>query len=136
MSVDRIRAIDKIEKLPPPVDDDEDKHELGVSLQPYTSSQHGPRNQDRRGSTLLGDVIVEIDPVVEKRVRRKFDKTLVVLVFLAYMLAFLDRSNIGNAQNAGMGDDLGFDDEHYRWLLTIFYIPYSKCLMLVSWTWC
>lgn len=134
MSVDRIRAIDKIEKLPPPVDDDEDKHELGVSLQPYTSSQHGPRNQDRRGSTLLDDVIIEIDPVVEKRVRRKFDKTLVVLVFLAYMLAFLDRSNIGNAQNAGMGDDLGFDDEHYQWLLTIFYIPYSKCLMLVSWT--
>ncbi|VBB80113.1 Putative transporter [Podospora comata] len=124
MSVDRIRAIDKIEKLPPPVDDDEDKHELGISLQPYTSSQHGPRNQDRRGSTLLDDVIVEIDPVVEKRVRRKFDKTLVVLVFLAYMLAFLDRSNIGNAQNAGMGDDLGFDDEHYQWLLTIFYIPY------------
>ncbi|KAI0009168.1 hypothetical protein F4779DRAFT_583421 [Xylariaceae sp. FL0662B] len=23
-----------------------------------------------------------------------------------------------------MGTDLGFDDGHYQWLLTIFYIPY------------
>lgn len=40
------------------------------------------------------------------------------------LVAFLDRSNIGNAQTAGMGKDLGFDDAEYQWLLTIFYIPY------------
>ncbi|KAK4200826.1 putative transporter [Triangularia verruculosa] len=125
MSDEITRAIDKIEKLPLPIDDDEDKHELGVSLRPYASSQqHGAGNQNRRNGTLLGDVTVEIDPVVERRVRRKFDRTLVVLVFLAYMLAFLDRSNIGNAETAGMSEDLGFGDEHYQWLLTIFYIPY------------
>ncbi|KAK0742409.1 major facilitator superfamily domain-containing protein [Apiosordaria backusii] len=124
MSDEITRAIDKIDKLPPPIDDDEEKHELGVSFGPCTSSQHGGIRPDRRGSTLLGDVNVEIDPVIERRVRRKFDRTLVVLVFLAYMLAFLDRSNIGNAETAGMSADLGFDDEHFQWLLTIFYIPY------------
>jgi len=30
------------------------------------------------------------------------------------LMAFLDRSNIGNAQTAGMGEDLGFDDPHYQ----------------------
>ena len=41
------------------------------------------------------------------------------------MLAFLDRSNIGNAEIAGMHKDLqlGTGDK-YSWLLTIFYITY------------
>ncbi|KAI1134115.1 MFS general substrate transporter [Hypoxylon sp. FL0543] len=65
-----------------------------------------------------------IDPVVEKRVRRKIDRVLVPLVMGLYLVSFLDRSNIGNAETAGMSEDLGFDDPHYQWLLTIFYIPY------------
>lgn len=28
--------------------------------------------------------------------------------------AFIDRSNIGNAQTAGMGEDLGYDDAQYQ----------------------
>ncbi|KAK4183049.1 major facilitator superfamily domain-containing protein [Podospora australis] len=67
---------------------------------------------------------IALDPALEKRLRRKFDRTLIVLVFLAYMLAFLDRSNIGNARLAKMNEDLGFADAHFQWLLTIFYIPY------------
>ncbi|KFY68683.1 hypothetical protein V496_00896 [Pseudogymnoascus sp. VKM F-4515 (FW-2607)] len=47
-----------------------------------------------------------------------------LMVELPYLLAFLDRSNIGNAQTTGMGKSLGFSDSEYRWLLTIFYIPY------------
>ncbi|KAI0477187.1 MFS transporter-like protein [Xylariaceae sp. FL0804] len=67
---------------------------------------------------------LEIDPALEKRVRRKIDRVLVPLVMGLYLVAFLDRSNIGNAETAGMSDDLGFDDAKYQWLLTIFYIPY------------
>lgn len=57
---------------------------------------------------------VEIDAVTEKRLVRKTDRVVVTLVFCAYLFAFLDRSNIGNAQTAGMGKDLGFDDPHYQ----------------------
>ncbi|CAJ2504697.1 Uu.00g120910.m01.CDS01 [Anthostomella pinea] len=67
---------------------------------------------------------VQIDPLIEKQVRNKIDRVLIPLVMGLYLVAFLDRSNIGNAQTAGMGKDLGFDDEQYQWLLTIFYIPY------------
>lgn len=40
------------------------------------------------------------------------------------MLAFLDRSNIGNAKTAGMAAALHFTGNNYSWLLTIFYITY------------
>lgn len=36
-----------------------------------------------------------IDPTLEKRVLRKLDWNLVTLVSVLYLLAFLDRSNIG-----------------------------------------
>jgi hypothetical protein len=40
------------------------------------------------------------------------------------MLAFLDRSNIGNARIAGMQKELSIDSDMYQWLLNIFYIAY------------
>ncbi|KAI1806287.1 putative MFS transporter [Daldinia bambusicola] len=67
---------------------------------------------------------LHIDPNLEKRVRRKIDRRLIPLVMGLYLVSFLDRSNIGNAETAGMSKDLGFDDAQYQWLLTIFYIPY------------
>lgn len=63
---------------------------------------------------VAAPTVDELDPAVEKRLRAKFDRTLVPLVFVAYLLAFLDRSNIGNAEAAGMRADLGFDDAHYQ----------------------
>lgn len=56
----------------------------------------------------------EIDPAVEKRLRRKLDRRVVGILFLLYLVAFLDRSNIGNAQTAGMGKYLGFDDGQFQ----------------------
>ncbi|KAH0493367.1 hypothetical protein TgHK011_000040 [Trichoderma gracile] len=65
-----------------------------------------------------------IDRQLERRVVRKLDLNLVPLVMALYLLAFLDRSNIGNARIAGMSDDLNLIGDRYDWLLTIFYIPY------------
>ena len=41
-----------------------------------------------------------------------------------YLISFLDRSNIGNAQTAGMSKDVHESEAQFQWLLTIFYIPY------------
>ncbi|KAI0449107.1 major facilitator superfamily domain-containing protein [Xylaria acuta] len=73
---------------------------------------------------------LRIDFALERRVVRKIDFHLVPLVMSLYLVAFLDRSNIGNAQVAGMGKDLGLSDDQYQWLLTIFYIPY----IVFEWT--
>ena len=63
-------------------------------------------------------------PDIERRVIRKMDSRIVPLVTALYILAFLDRSNIGNARIAGMSDDLNLVGNDYQWLLTIFYITY------------
>jgi len=78
---------------------------------------------------------IPIDPELERQVRRKLDRNILPLVFALYLLAFLDRSNIGNARIAGMDKALGLTSDKYTWLLTIFYISYilfqfqiCKCL--------
>jgi hypothetical protein len=40
------------------------------------------------------------------------------------MLAFIDRGNIGNAEIAGMQQDLDLTSSQYAWFATIFYITY------------
>ncbi|CZT51835.1 related to nicotinamide mononucleotide permease [Rhynchosporium secalis] len=64
------------------------------------------------------------DAALEKRVVRKIDRNLVPLLAVLYLLAYLDRSNIGNARIAGMAVDLNLKPGQYEWFLTIFYIPY------------
>lgn len=75
----------------------------------------------------------EFDEATERRYIRKIDRRLVVLGFFCCelgssvavvlsalltscidMAAFLDRSNIGNAETAGMSEDLGFTNEQYQ----------------------
>jgi MFS family permease len=56
---------------------------------------------------------VRINPLIIVRIVPNFNA-----------VAFLDRSNIGNARIAGMEKDLNFKEGDYDWLLTIFYISY------------
>ncbi|QKX52947.1 uncharacterized protein TRUGW13939_00018 [Talaromyces rugulosus] len=60
----------------------------------------------------------------EKRLLPKIDIIVVGYVSGAYLLAYMDRGNIGNANTAGMSKDLGIDDSQYQWLLTVLYLGY------------
>lgn len=44
---------------------------------------------------------------------------------LLYLLAFLDRTNIGNAKIAGLSKDLGLSTSKYNATLTIFFVSYA-----------
>ncbi|RDW93745.1 putative MFS transporter [Aspergillus mulundensis] len=68
---------------------------------------------------------VNIDSKLEARVVRKLDLRVPTLLGFLYLLALLDRSNIGNARIAGMEEDLSLHGNQYSWLLTIFYISYT-----------
>ncbi|BGP18866.1 hypothetical protein JCM10213v2_006946 [Rhodosporidiobolus nylandii] len=61
----------------------------------------------------------------ERTLVRKLDWHLMPLLWVLFMLSFLDRSNIGNANTAGMSKDLGISSDQYQWLLTIFYMGYA-----------
>ena len=98
--------------------------------------QHDVADDSARNMVLadqVGEEIPDIDKAVEKSLRRKLDRRIITLVFLAYLLAFLDRSNIGNAETAGMSKDLGFDDAHFQaCLLLLLMRSRFLCLLLTT----
>ncbi|KAI3394043.1 hypothetical protein diail_3262, partial [Diaporthe ilicicola] len=65
-----------------------------------------------------------IDPAKEAKMMRKFDVWAVGLLGILYMLANLDRSNIGNANIAGLPEDLGLVGNQYGTAVTLLYATY------------
>lgn len=62
---------------------------------------------------------------VERKLVRKLDMKLIPWLSILYLLAFLDRANIGNAKIAGLKDDLGLTTTQFNATLTIFFVSYS-----------
>ncbi|KAJ5989192.1 Major facilitator superfamily domain general substrate transporter [Penicillium waksmanii] len=62
--------------------------------------------------------------VDEKAVLRKMDLRLIPMLSILYLLAFLDRGNIGNAKIEGLVDDLNMTGPQYNWTLTVFFFTY------------
>lgn len=69
---------------------------------------------------------VDFDPQSPEiaRLRRKVDYRMMPMLSLLYLFSFLDRVNIGNANVAGLSNDLGLTNSQYQFSLTIFFIGY------------
>lgn len=65
-----------------------------------------------------------IDSATEKRIRRKLDLHIVPILFGMWLLAFLDRANIGNAKIAGLTESAGLTGTQFNVALAVFYVPY------------
>jgi len=64
------------------------------------------------------------EPVVDGRaVRRKVARRIVPLIFILYVVAYLDRANAGFAKPR-MQEALGFSDQQFGWGFGIFFIGY------------
>jgi len=62
---------------------------------------------------------------VNQSITRKFDKHIVPWLFGLWLLAFIDRSNIGNAKIDGLAKDLNIlNGNKFNISLAIFYVPY------------
>ncbi|KAF9171907.1 hypothetical protein BGX20_006704, partial [Mortierella sp. AD010] len=59
-----------------------------------------------------------------RKVRWKVDRRLVPLLSLLYLCSFLDRSNIGNAKVANLGEDLNLHSGVYNVALSVFFVGY------------
>lgn len=66
----------------------------------------------------------EIDRALEKQLLWKLDIHVVPILMFLFLLAFLDRINIGNARLQGLEKDLNMKDHDYNIALFIFFIPY------------
>ncbi|RFU35367.1 hypothetical protein B7463_g954, partial [Scytalidium lignicola] len=73
-----------------------------------------------------------IDPAVEKRLLWKMDLHIVPPLFVLFLMAFLDRVNIGNAKIQGLTEDLHMKGQQYNIALFIFFIPYVLLLLLIT----
>lgn len=85
-----------------------------------------------------------LDPELDKRITRKFDRhgkhlllakhlirrtdanspSVVPWLFGLWLLAFIDRSNVGNAKISGLSQELKLDGDKFNIALAVFYIPY------------
>ncbi|KAF3025864.1 hypothetical protein E8E14_014799 [Neopestalotiopsis sp. 37M] len=60
----------------------------------------------------------------QKRITRKIDCRLLPVMGLLYLLAHIDRGNIGNAKIEGMDKAIGLVGNQYNIATTIFFVPY------------
>ncbi|POY74708.1 hypothetical protein BMF94_2183 [Rhodotorula taiwanensis] len=65
-----------------------------------------------------------INPAEEKALLRRLDVVLGPLVCVLYLIAFLDRSQLGNAASAGMLTDVGAPVNGLSVTASIFYVTY------------
>lgn len=63
--------------------------------------------------------------VSERKVLLKMDLCIIPTVSLLYLMAFLDRGNIGNAKIEGLSEDLGLSANQYNMALTVFFFTYA-----------
>ena len=57
----------------------------------------------------------DFSQINSKKVLRKMDLHLIPMLALLYLLAFLDRGNIGNARIEGLDKDLKLTGAQYNW---------------------
>ncbi|KAK3335853.1 major facilitator superfamily domain-containing protein [Cercophora scortea] len=62
---------------------------------------------------------------VDRKLVRRLDWILMPWLCLLYLLAFLDRTNIGNAKIAGLAKELDLTTSSYNATLTIFFVSYA-----------
>ncbi|KJR86005.1 uncharacterized protein SPSK_08988 [Sporothrix schenckii 1099-18] len=62
---------------------------------------------------------------IDRKLIWRLDLILIPWLCLLYLMAFLDRTNIGNAKIAHLATDLGLSTPQFNMTLTIFFISYS-----------
>ncbi|KAJ7487834.1 major facilitator superfamily domain-containing protein [Mycena latifolia] len=60
----------------------------------------------------------------ERALVRKIDMRIVPTVWLLYVMSYLDRANIGNAEAGGMQKELGYGSTQYSVILLMFFVSY------------
>ncbi|KAM5349151.1 hypothetical protein ACJ41O_008974 [Fusarium nematophilum] len=87
-------------------------------------SDASARTDPEKNDVSVSNEMPLYDEIETRRILRKVDFRLVPCLATMYLVAFIDRSNIGNAKVAGMNQDLGLSGRQYNIALTVFFIPY------------
>ncbi|KAL7651490.1 hypothetical protein ACMYSQ_011204 [Aspergillus niger] len=93
----------------------------------------------------------EESPVIASRVLRKVDRRLLPLLFVTYLLNFMDKTILSSASVFGLIEDTHLVGQQYSWVSSIFYfgyffwewptnvliprVPVAKYLSINTWFW-
>ena len=102
----------------------------------YPNGEHSPSDNEEFQEDDIAVLNREVpDPddglseqerkAIDRKLLWKLDLRLIPWLCLLYLLAFLDRTNIGNAKIDGLQEDLHMTSNQYNNTLTIFFISYS-----------
>ncbi|KAH8676100.1 major facilitator superfamily domain-containing protein [Xylariales sp. PMI_506] len=97
------------------------------------SSVKAPSHQESSPEAGIHGLPPDPDAGLSAEEKAKIDRSLVwrldlILIpwlCVLYLLAFLDRTNIGNAKVAHLATDLNLSTAHYNAALTIFFVSYA-----------
>lgn len=96
--------------------------EKASTLQLEDHTAHDEKHPDKESSAAIS---LEFPNVDEAAVLRKMDIRLIPMLSLLYLMAFLDRGNIGNAKIEGLVEDLNMTGPQFNW--TCMCSPLSPC---------
>lgn len=104
---------------------------MSIELKTKESGSTTPKSSEKDHAVLsetlpaLEGSKSEVPVIDEKKLLRKIDWVLIPWLSFLYLVAFLDRSSIGNAKLYNMEADLHITDTQYLICLSIFFIPYA-----------
>jgi sugar phosphate permease len=74
-----------------------------------------------------------IDPAEAKRVLRKIDMRIVPILFVVYLLQYLDKNSLNFAAAYGFQKGTHLHKQQYSWLSSIFYFGYMFAQFPAGW---
>lgn len=83
-----------------------------------------PNSTSTTSEETLAHDLLAVDQAAERKLVRKCDLHVLPMISLLYLLAFIDRINIGNAKIQGLEKDLNMTGNDFNIALFIFFIPY------------
>lgn len=89
----------------------------------YTNQTCDPDNDEKRQQEELDELAAMLN-IKRTRLQWKIDLWIILPICLLYLLAFLDRVNISNANVYGLSKDIHLTGNQYNIALAVFFVPY------------
>lgn len=94
-----------------------------------TMVEHGLSEEKRKYlraglSSEDADFLLDMTPKQQSAIFHKVDRRVVPMLALLYLIAHLDRANIGNAKIEGIEADLGMAGTDYNVAVSVFFVSY------------
>ncbi|KAJ5973707.1 MFS general substrate transporter [Penicillium waksmanii] len=90
----------------------------------YTANKDATDQVVGRMPTFLLAMTEEERELMEKKLVRKIDARLLIMLVVMYILNYLDRNNIASAKLAGLDKDLNLKGNQYQTCVSILFVGY------------